>query len=218
MDFSATVEHLGDANAITLAGAAIGLGFGFFGQRSRFCMRSAVIEFSRGTREGKLTVWLFAFATAVLLTQLFVLAGWLDVTQARQLTARGSLSGAAVGGALFGVGMILARGCSSRLLVLAAQGNLRALLSGLMFAVAAQSAAVGLLSPLRLEISNAWTVDGGQARDLLALTGRRLASSTPVAIRSRMSRSFSLSHSLSNQGPVDDDSPRSLQPGLCLHS
>jgi uncharacterized membrane protein YedE/YeeE len=53
------------------------------------------------------------------------MAGWLDVEDARQLAARGSLSGAAVGGAMFGIGMILARGCSSRLLVLAAQGNLQ---------------------------------------------------------------------------------------------
>ena len=57
----------------------------------------------------------------------------MDVREARQLANRGSLSGAAIGGAMFGAGMVLARGCSSRLLVLAAQGNLRALLSGLVF-------------------------------------------------------------------------------------
>ena len=134
-------------------------------------MRSAVIEFARGTQEGKLTVWLFTFSTAVLLTQGLIIAGALDVRDARQLSARGSLSGAAIGGAMFGVGMILARGCSSRLLVLAAQGNLRALLSGLVFAVTAQSALSGLLSPLRLAMAGWWTVEGGAARDLLAITG-----------------------------------------------
>ena len=163
--------RLGETWTITLTGAFIGLLFGFFAHRSRFCLRSAVIEFARGTREGKLTVWLFSFATAVLLTQLFVVAGWLDTTDARQLSARGSLSGAAIGGALFGVGMILARGCSSRLLVLAAQGNLRALLSGLVFAVTAQAALTGVLSPWRSQIAGWWTVDGGAARDLIAMTG-----------------------------------------------
>jgi uncharacterized protein len=162
---------LGETGTITLAGAVIGLLFGFFAHRSRFCLRSAVIEFSRGTREGKLTVWLFTFSTAVLLTQAFIIAGWLDVAQSRQLASRGSLSGAAIGGAMFGAGMILARGCSSRLLVLAAQGNLRALLSGLVFAVTAQSALTGLLSPLRNTLAGWWTVDGGGARDVLALTG-----------------------------------------------
>jgi uncharacterized membrane protein YedE/YeeE len=69
---------------------------------------------------------------------------------------------------MFGIGMILARGCSSRLLVLAAQGNLRALLSGLVFAVTAQSALNGLLSPARLAVAGWWTVEGGGARDVLA--------------------------------------------------
>lgn len=165
------LQRLGESGGTAAAGALIGLLFGFFAHRSRFCLRSAVIEFARGTHEGKLTVWLFTFSTAVLLTQAFILAGWLDVTDARQLSARGSLSGAAIGGAMFGMGMILARGCSSRLLVLAAQGNLRALLSGLVFAVTAQSALQGLLSPLRLAVSGWWTVEGGHARDVLALTG-----------------------------------------------
>ena len=161
----------GERGGTALAGALIGLLFGFFAHRSRFCLRSAVIEFARNTREGRLTVWLFTFSTAVLLTQGFIVAGWLDVGDARALAMRGSLSGAVLGGALFGVGMILARGCSSRLLVLAAQGNLRALLSGLVFAVTAQSALSGRLSPLRLQLAGWWTVDGGAARDVLALTG-----------------------------------------------
>ncbi len=167
----AIIERLGEIGAITAAGAAIGVLFGFFAQRSRFCLRAAVIEFVRNTHEGKLTIWLFAFAAAVFLTQSFVVLGWLDVSTARQLAARGSVSGAAVGGALFGIGMILARGCASRLLVLAAQGNLRALLSGLVFAVTAQAALSGVLSPLRLAISGWWTVEGGTARDLIATTG-----------------------------------------------
>ncbi|MFM2052366.1 MAG: hypothetical protein RL456_403 [Pseudomonadota bacterium] len=165
------MARLGEMWTVTLTGTVVGLLFGFFAHRSRFCLRSAVIEFARGTREGKLTVWLFTFSTAVLLTQGFIAAGWLDVSGARQLSQRGSLSGALVGGAMFGAGMILARGCSSRLLVLAAQGNLRALLSGLVFAVTAQSALSGLLSPLRTAIAGWWTVEGGAARDLLALSG-----------------------------------------------
>lgn len=165
------IGQFGETGASAALGALIGVLFGFFAHRSRFCLRSAVIEFARGTREGKLTVWLFTFSTAVLLTQAFILAGWLDVADARQLAARGSLSGAAIGGAMFGAGMILARGCSSRLLVLAAQGNLRALLSGLVFAVTAQSALSGLLSPLRNALAGWWTVEGGGARDVLALTG-----------------------------------------------
>jgi uncharacterized protein len=171
MGLESLIERLGEDGALAVAGLAIGVAFGFLAQRSRFCLRSAVIEFSRNLTGGKLTVWLFAFASAILATQALVLAGAFDASDARQISARGSLSGAAVGGALFGMGMILARGCSSRLLVLAAQGNLRSVISGLVFAVTAQAAWTGVLSPLRLAISQWWTVDGGASRDLVARTG-----------------------------------------------
>lgn len=171
MVLEAVVERLGENGTLAAGAVLIGILFGFTAQRSRFCLRSAVIEFARNQTGGKLTVWLFAFATAVGVTQALAWAGWFDAANARQIAARGSLSGAAIGGALFGIGMILARGCSSRLLVLAAQGNLRSLLSGLIFAVTAQSALTGALSPLRLAISAWWTIDGGGARDLIARTG-----------------------------------------------
>ena len=165
------VESLGEGHALAVTGLVVGTFFGFLAQRSRFCLRSAVIEFSRNHGGGKLTVWLFAFATAVLATQALAQGGWFDASVSRQIAARGSLSGAIVGGVLFGVGMILARGCSSRLLVLAAQGNLRSLMSGLVFAVAAQAAWTGVLAPVRETISAWWTVDGGTSRDILARTG-----------------------------------------------
>jgi uncharacterized membrane protein YedE/YeeE len=171
MSWQAVIDVLGEPGTLAVTGLLIGICFGFLAQRSRFCLRSAVIEFSRNVVGGKLTVWLFAFAGAIIGTQLLVLAGAFDASDARQIAARGSLSGAAIGGALFGMGMILARGCSSRLLVLAAQGNLRSVISGLVFAVAAQASWTGLLAPLREAITAWWTVDGGASRDLIARTG-----------------------------------------------
>lgn len=164
----ALIDRLGEAATLALGGVVLGALFGFFAQRSRFCLRSAVIEFARRQGGGKLTVWLFAFATAVVTTQALAWLGWFDASEARQIAARGSLSGALIGGLLFGSGMILARGCSSRLLVLAAQGNLRSVMSGLVFAVAAQASWTGILSPAREAISAWWTIDGGGARDLIA--------------------------------------------------
>jgi uncharacterized membrane protein YedE/YeeE len=165
------IDRLGEPGTLAATGVVIGFAFGFLAQRSRFCLRSAVIEFSRNLVGGKLTVWLFAFATAVVATQALVLLGAFDATEARQISARGSLSGAAIGGALFGVGMILARGCSSRLLVLAGQGNLRSVMSGLVFAVVAQASWTGLLAPAREALAALWTVDGGASRDLVARLG-----------------------------------------------
>ena len=171
MGMAQWIELYGDRSLLAAGGAAIGLAFGFLAQRSRFCLRAAVIEFWHRRFGDKLTVWLLAFSAAVIGVQLLSQAGWLDTANARQIATRGSLSGALVGGLVFGAGMVLTRGCASRLLVLSANGNLRALLSGLIFAVTAQSALSGALSPLRSEISSLWMVDGGPSRDLLARLG-----------------------------------------------
>lgn len=171
MNLATLLERYGDNAALALGGLVIGALFGFFAQRSRFCLRAAVIEFWHGKFGDRLSVWLLAFSAAVVGVQLLILAQWLDVSSARQLAARGSLSGAMIGGLVFGAGMIMTRGCVSRLLILSANGNLRALLSGLIFAVTAQASLSGSLAPLRNTLSAWWTVEGGPSRDLLAITG-----------------------------------------------
>ena len=171
LDFASLNETYGEATLLAVGGLCVGLLFGFLAQRSRFCLRAAVIEFWHAQFGEKLSVWLLTFSSAVIAIQGLIVLGWLDVGTARQLANRGSLSGALIGGLLFGAGMIMTRGCASRLLVLSANGNLRALLSGLIFAVTAQSALSGALSPLRLELTSWWTVEGGPSRDLLAVLG-----------------------------------------------
>ena len=171
MDWTGWIERWGEPAVLAVCGLLTGLAFGFFAQRSKFCLRAAVIEFWHGKFGEKLAVWLLAFSTAVVAVQLFTVVGWLDVSTARQLSSQGSLSGALVGGLIFGVGMVMTRGCASRLLVLSANGNLRALLSGLVFAVTAQATLSGALSPWREAIAGWWVVDGGPARSLLALVG-----------------------------------------------
>ncbi len=103
MDMAAWIERWGEPAVLAMGGLVLGLGFGFFGQRSRFCLRAAVIEFWHRRFGDKLAVWLLAFSTAVVAVQGMILLGWLDVSSARQLAARGSLSGALVGGLLFGL-------------------------------------------------------------------------------------------------------------------
>ncbi|MCC6504102.1 MAG: YeeE/YedE family protein, partial [Aquimonas sp.] len=166
MDWTAWIDRWGEPSVLAMTGAVVGLGFGFFGQRSKFCLRGAVVAFWHGHFGDKLAVWLLSFASAVVAIQAMILLGWLDVSTARQLAARGSMSGALVGGLMFGIGMVLTRGCASRLLILSANGNLRALLAGLVFSVAAQAASQGVLVPLRETIAGWWTVEGGGSRDL----------------------------------------------------
>lgn len=165
------VDRWGEPAVAVLGGLLIGLLFGATAQRSRFCLRSAVIEFSEGRLGPKVAVWLLAFGAAVALTQALVLSGAADLSEARQLAPRASLSGAVLGGLLVGSGMILSRGRPSRLLVLSANGNLRALLSGLVFAVVAQASLRGALAPAREALAGLWVIEGEGRTQLLDLFG-----------------------------------------------
>lgn len=170
MEINRFLDITGDTGAAALIGLLVGVIFGVSSQRSRFCLRAACVEFARGHLGPRLAVWLLCFSTAVFWTQAFALSGLVPLEQARWLSAPGSLSGAILGGLIFGAGMVLARGCSGRLLVLAAGGNLRALLSGLVFAVTAQMSLYGVLAPLRDALARLW-VTGPTNVELTGLLG-----------------------------------------------
>lgn len=165
------VVFVGETALSGLGGLLIGGLFGFFAQRSRFCLRAATIDFWRGSLTAKVAVWMLAFGTALLLTQWAIMQEVIDTSGVRYLNARGSLSGALIGGAMFGAGMVMTRGCASRLLVLSANGNLRALLSGLIFAVAAQASFRGMLSPARETLAELWTTASPTGLNMLGWMG-----------------------------------------------
>jgi uncharacterized protein len=167
IDLPNLLETYGDHWVLAAGGALIGLVFGFSAQRSKFCARAAVIEGCEGEWSDRFAVWMLAFAVAILATQSLVLTDLLKSQGSRHLGAPGSISGAVIGGLMFGIGMIMTRGCASRLLILSANGNLRALLSGLVFAVTVQATISGLLAPLRQWINALWMVEGGVQRSLL---------------------------------------------------
>ncbi|MEM5472284.1 YeeE/YedE family protein [Hoeflea sp. AS60] len=171
MNLELLADRFGDNVTLLIGGAVIGAIFGGFAQQSRFCLRAAAVEFSRGQIGGKMAIWLIVFSTAIAGTMLLTSLDMFTATEARQLASPQSLSGAALGGLLFGTGMVLARGCSSRLLVLSATGNLRALLSGLVFAVVAQASLHGFLSPVRDALAAPLTTLTIGSNDLLAMSG-----------------------------------------------
>ncbi len=168
MDIVALVDRIGEAPSVALFGLITGIIFGIAAQRSRFCLRAATVEFARGRLGQSVAVWLLTFSTALVWVQGARALGLFDPNEARMMSVAGSWSGAIIGGLIFGVGMVLARGCSGRLLVLAATGNLRSVVSGLIFAVVAQMSLHGILAPLRNRLAALWTTPGGRNIDLAA--------------------------------------------------
>ncbi|MBT8409689.1 MAG: YeeE/YedE family protein [Alphaproteobacteria bacterium] len=149
-------------------GAVIGLLFGAAAQISRFCLRRGLV--AGPDRRAALGVWLFALFVATVATQLAASFGWIDLSGHRFAAASVPLGAAVIGGLAFGAGMVLTRGCVSRLTVLGGSGNLRALFVLLVFAVVAHATLKGVLAPLRVS-AGSLTVDLGSAATAHGLPG-----------------------------------------------
>lgn len=172
MDFLASsIERFGDRQVLAFGGLVIGLLFGLLAQRSRYCARAAVLECCERLPAVRTSVWWLGFAACVLGVQVLVMTGALRPEVSRFMAQPGSYSGAIVGGLLFGIGMVLAKACAGRMIVLSGQGNLRAVLAGLIFAVAVQASIGGWLAPLRRALAALWPVDPGPHRNVLNLLG-----------------------------------------------
>ncbi len=171
MDIVPLIDRIGEQPTAAVFGLITGIVFGVSAQRSRFCLRAATVEFARRMMDSSVAIWLLTFSTALVWVQSASLLGLLRPEDARMMAVTGSWSGAVIGGLMFGVGMVLARGCSGRLLVLAATGNLRSVVSGLIFAVVAQMSLHGWLSPTRDYLARLWMTEGGVNVNLLTAIG-----------------------------------------------
>lgn len=171
MDFVPLIDAIGEANTIILGGALVGALFGFAAQRSAFCTRAAVLDLTRRRDLTSLATWAIGFAVAVFGVQLLLSYGTIDARETRFFSTAQSLSGALVGGLAFGVGMVLTRGCVSRLIVLSASGNLRAIYVSLVVALVGYATYAGILVPVRNVVGSVWSTSQIGGNDLLAHFG-----------------------------------------------
>ncbi|WP_299846739.1 YeeE/YedE family protein [uncultured Roseovarius sp.] len=151
LPFDAQTAHL-------LLGLALGLAFGVAAQISRFCLRRGLV--AGPDRRAALGTWLTALAAAIAGTTLAGLAGWIDLSDHRLMATDVPVLAIVVGGLAFGAGMVLTRGCVSRLTVLGATGNLRALTILVVFAITAHATLKGVLAPIRVSLGSV-TADTG---------------------------------------------------------
>ncbi|MFW8592569.1 YeeE/YedE family protein [Cribrihabitans neustonicus] len=164
--------------ASVLFALGIGILFGALAQVTRFCFRRALAGEDRRQAAG---VWAMALAAAVIGTQAAVAAGWIGFADHRLLAADLPVLAIATGGLMFGGGMILTRGCASRLFVLAGSGNLRALLVVTVFAITAHATLKGVLAPVRTTLGS-FTLPAGEYASLAALPGGPAAWSALIAV------------------------------------
>ncbi|MDV7338133.1 YeeE/YedE family protein [Terasakiella sp. A23] len=148
-------EDMEPTQILLIGGGLIGLAFGFLGQSSRFCFRQAAGEAFEGRRAGQLRGWLIATLIAVGGTQALIPTFEIDLSESAYWGESLPVLSLILGGIMFGIGMMLARGCAGRQVVLAATGNLRSLIVILMIALSGYMTMRGLFAPVRQSLEGA---------------------------------------------------------------
>ena len=110
----------------SLISLSVGIAYGVIAQREQFCFSGGIkdlILFKHTRRTASLII---AITTAILFTQIFSYSYDIDLTQTRYYLNINYLF-IIIGGALFGIGMMISDGCSSRHLIKFAQGDMDSL-------------------------------------------------------------------------------------------
>lgn len=134
-----------------ILGLLLGAIFGIAAQISKFCLRRAVAG-DEGERGSAAAVWITGLAAAILGFEIADAAGFVSLQDHRFALPYVPAAAIVLGGLAFGAGMVLSRGCVSRLTVLSATGNLRAVFVLAAFAIAAHATLKGVLAPVRTTI------------------------------------------------------------------
>ena len=129
-----------------ILGLLLGGVFGALLQRSGYCTMGALTDAFLFGSWRRLRVWMVAAASALIGTQASILVGLVPEVGPRAGISAPVIAASALGGLIFGIGMVLAGGCASRSIVRLASGSLKALFSVSLMAICAAAVTRGFLA------------------------------------------------------------------------
>ena len=133
--------------------------FGAIAQRTHFCTMGAISDVMNIGDWTRLRQWVLAIGVAMMGFAGLVALGLVDPTKTLYSSSRFIWLSAAVGGALFGFGMVLASGCGSKTLVRIGGGSLKSLVVFLVMGVAAFATLKGITAVVRVGTVDRVAVD-----------------------------------------------------------
>ena len=148
---------------INILGLFIGIAFGVIAQKNQFCFSGSIKDYilTKSTKRGASVI--MAMIIAIISTTLMANYFQIDLTTSAYFKNNINYFAVIIGGLLFGAGMMIADGCSSRSLVKYAQGDSNALITLIFIAIFAYATTKGLLfgilnpfinNPFLIEISS----------------------------------------------------------------
>lgn len=162
---------------LALGGFLLGMVFGYIIFRTNFCAMGSISDIMNFGDHRRFRAWLLAGAIAILGANLLAFWGIVDLGKSMYLNPTFNWLGNIIGGLMFGFGMVLAGGCTTRNLVRVGGGDMRSLVVLLMVGLFAYMTIGGILAPARDYLQRMTAVDLGEvgsqsAGDVLgAVTG-----------------------------------------------
>lgn len=153
---------------------ALALIFGAVAQRTHFCTMGAVADIVSMGDWTRMRKWLLAIAVATIGFNAMVGLGWVQASDSIYAAPRVLWLSHAVGGLMFGFGMVLASGCGSKTLVRAGAGNLKSLAVFVVLAVSSYATLRGVTAVLRVSTVDAVGLDLPVGQDLPSLAAHVL--------------------------------------------
>jgi uncharacterized membrane protein YedE/YeeE len=141
-----------DALTTRVLGAAflLSLAFGAIAQRTHFCTMGAIGDAVMTGDTTRLRQWALAAGVAMLGFWGLAALGEVDPTRTLYSGPRWTWLSAAVGGAMFGAGMVLASGCGSKNLVRIGGGNLKSVVVFVVLGLSAFATMKGITAVVRV--------------------------------------------------------------------
>ena len=130
---------------VNILGLFIGIAFGVIAQKKQFCFSGSIKDYilTKSTKRGASVI--MAMIVAIISTTLMANYFQIDLTQSAYFKNNINYFAIITGGLLFGAGMMIADGCSSRSLVKYAQGDTNALITLIFIGIFAYATTKGLL-------------------------------------------------------------------------
>ena len=165
-----------DLSAVSVGaiGLVTGACVGFTARRARLCTLGAIESAVVGGDWRRLKIFGLALAIALLGTQALILAGLFDETRTTYLPTQIAWLSILLGATMFGLGMALVGTCAFGCLVRLGGGDLRSLVTLIVFSAVALTALRGALSGVRLDWLEqiAWPMPNAAPGSLIDLASR----------------------------------------------
>lgn len=147
------------------AAFALACAFGFIAQRTHFCTMGAISDVVSMGSWNRMRMWGMAAGVAMIGFYSMAWLGWIDASQTIYGSGRVIWLSALLGGALFGLGMVLASGCGSKTLVRMGAGSLKSLVVFFVMGLAAFATLSGVVAVLRVNTIDqvVFEIPGGSA-------------------------------------------------------